>query len=363
LYNNKKKNKNAKAEALEKGLKYGFIGLTVLVILAVAISLFLANSITYVATIGTEKVSLGEFNMYLENVKYSMLLEAGIEEGTSEAETFWNTANFNGLSAIEEAKRRALDGLKEQKIMVNKAKENNLKLEKEDNQYIEERVDQLIKSNGNSRTKTDQYLRDTYGITLREYKKMNEDVILASKAYQKELENMNLTDEECREKYDADKSSYDTVTVRHILVSTLDPETNEPLDEEKKKEAEEKAKAIMEKIKAGEDMKKLAKELSDDKPAVEENEGEYKFNKYDSYVPEFMDWAFNAKVGDIDIVETYYGYHVMRLENREPTDFEEIKDKIKEEVENEKFTEKMEEWKKDPKYDVKKNPKVYDSIK
>ncbi|HHW48222.1 MAG TPA: hypothetical protein GXX14_06350 [Clostridiaceae bacterium] len=360
---NKKRNKNEKVEAVEKWLKYGFIGLIVLVILGVAISWVISNTITYVATVGTEKISLGEFNMYLENVKYSMLLEAGIEEGTPEAETFWNTANFNGLSAIEEAKRRTLDGLKEQKIMVNKAKEYNLKLEKEDKEYIDQRVGQLIESNDNSRSKTDKYLKETYGITLSEYKKMNEDVILAQKAYRKEIENMNLTDEDYKKKYEADKSSYDTVTVRHILVSTLDPETKEPLDEEKKKEAEEKAKDIMERIKAGEDMKKLAKELSDDKPAVEENEGEYKFNKYGNFVPEFMDWAFKANVGDIDIVETYYGYHVMRLENRETTDFEEVKEYIEEEVENEKFVEKMEEWKKDPKYDVKKDPRVYDSIK
>ena len=360
---NKKKNKNAKAEALEKWLKYGFIGIIVFIVVGVAISLFIQSSTSYIATVGSEKISVGEFNMYLENVKYSMLLEAGIDEGTAEAETFWSTANFNGLSAIEEAKRRALDGLKEQKIMVNKAKEYNLKLEKEDNDYIEERVDQLISSNGNSKSKANKYLEDIYGITLSEYKKMNEDVILASKAYQKELENLNLTDEDYKKVYEDNKSSYDTVTVRHILISTLDPETNKPVDEEKKKEAEEKAKEIMERIKAGEDMKKLAKEFSDDKPAVEENEGEYKFNKYDSYVPEFMDWAFNASVGDIDIVETYYGYHVMRLENRESTNFEDVKDNIKTEVDDEKFAEKMEEWKKDPKYDVKKNPKVYDSIK
>lgn len=359
----KKNNKNMKAETLEKYLKYGFIGIIVVVVVGIAISLLLSNSTSYAATIGSEKVSVGEFESYLDQIKYSMLIEAGIQEGTAEAETFWNTANFNGIGAIEEAKRRAMDGLKDQKIMVIKAKENKIQLVKSDNDYIKSRIDQLIKENGNSKSKTQSYLKENFGITLSEFEKMNKDAILAQKMYTKEIENTNVPEEEIRKRYDENVKSFDAVTVRHILISTVNQETGEALSDEKIKEAEDKAKDILAKVKAGEDMKKLAKEYSDDKPAVDENEGEYKFTKDENYVPEFMEWAFNAKVGDVDIVETSFGYHVMRLENREETPYDEVKNKIKQEISQELFANKMEEWKKDPAYDVKINTKVYDTIK
>lgn len=360
---NKKNNKNMKPETIERIIKYGFIGVVAVVVLSIAINFLMNSTTSYAAKIGDEKVRVGEFELNFDQVKYYMLAEAGIGEGTPEADTFWSTANFNGLSAVDEAKRRAMESLKDQKIMLIKAKENNIGLEKADTDYIKDRIDQLILENGNSRSKAEDYLKNNFGISMNEFKKMNEEMILTQKMYTQEIETADVPEEDIKKFYDENVENYDTVTVRHILISTIDLEKNEAKSEEDKKLAEDKAKDILARINAGEDMKKLAKENSDDKPSVDENEGEYTFTKKDSYMPEFMDWAFNAKTDETGIVETSYGYHVMRLENRETAPYDKVKVEIKDELAQEIFTSKMEEWKKDPAYDVKTNSKVYDAIK
>ncbi len=111
--------------------------------------------------------------------------------------------------------------------------------------------------------------------------------------------------------------------VRHVLVQfeqSLDEKGNYTVTDDAKKAAKEEADKLYAEWKEGGATKeafiKLAKDKSDD-PGVKENEGLYKdIHPSSSYLPQFRDWAVDAKrvEGDHGIVETSEGYHIMYFE-------------------------------------------------
>lgn len=359
--NKEGKNDRNNGEASSKYLKY-FIGIIPVIVIVVVLAIvFSGNSKNYVAEVGNEKISVMEFNAYLKQVKNGMLYEAQINPGTPEAENFWKTANFNGLSAADEAKRQALDEIRRRKIQVIKAKEKKIKIEEQDKKEIDNQINAIIQQYGNSKAKTNEALMESIGMDLNGLRKMYIEGALAAKFYSSETSAINVSDDDIKSAYDSDTKSYDKLTVRHILISKQDLKTSQWFSEEKKNEAEKKAKDILAKVNSGEDMKKLAEEYSEDPPA-KENGGEYSFTIFDRFVEEFKDWAVKANVGDTGIVETDYGYHVMKLEKREPVSFEDSKGNIKNKILQDKYTELLEQWEKDPAFVVKKNDKVYNTL-
>ncbi len=112
---------------------------------------------------------------------------------------------------------------------------------------------------------------------------------------------------------DADLNEYVT---RQILFSTTDSTTGSELTDEEKAEAKTKAEEILAKVKAGEDFATLAKENSDDSGTSEDG-GEYKMYMDDSTVTEYEDAVKTLKAGEIysTLVESDYGYHIIKLES------------------------------------------------
>jgi hypothetical protein len=109
--------------------------------------------------------------------------------------------------------------------------------------------------------------------------------------------------------------------VRHLLVQfeggTEDEETLEMVySDEEKAVAKEEAERLLKLWKDGdateESFIELVKEHSDDGNAAEG--GLYEdINPSTSFVASFLDWCIdqNRKEGDVEIVETEYGYHIM----------------------------------------------------
>ena len=106
------------------------------------------------------------------------------------------------------------------------------------------------------------------------------------------------------------------VPVRHILVKG---EKDKPEELEK---AKAKAQGILDRIKKGEDFAKLAKEFSED-PGSKDNGGQYAGEQVESFVPEFKASVAALKPGELDqqLVQTNYGYHIIK---RDPAGKEEI---------------------------------------
>jgi parvulin-like peptidyl-prolyl isomerase len=126
-----------------------------------------------------------------------------------------------------------------------------------------------------------------------------------------------ISEDDLRRAFEADK----TASVRHVLLLTQGkPDAEKP-------EIRKKLEGILARARAGEDFAGLAKEFSED-PGSKDNGGLYEDKGRGTWVKPFEDAAFSVPIGQIsDIVETTYGYHVIKVENRkkETATFEEVK--------------------------------------
>jgi parvulin-like peptidyl-prolyl isomerase len=117
---------------------------------------------------------------------------------------------------------------------------------------------------------------------------------------------IEVTDQDIQDYYNQDK----TATVRHILLST------QGKSEAEKEEIHKKMEDILKRARAGEDFAKLAEKYSDD-PGSAKNGGLIENFSRGQMVPPFEKAAFSVPVGEIsDIIETRYGYHILKVVDR-----------------------------------------------
>lgn len=118
------------------------------------------------------------------------------------------------------------------------------------------------------------------------------------------------------------------VRARHIFALV----NKKKATEDDKKKAKEKLEGILKRIKAGEDMAKLAGEFSED-PASKTKGGDLGFFPRGRMVPEFDKIVFSIKSGELsEVFETSLGYHIIRIEERKDAvvePFDNLKDSIK----------------------------------
>ena len=103
--------------------------------------------------------------------------------------------------------------------------------------------------------------------------------------------------------YDANKSTFATpaqVHAEHILLATKDKTL---------------AQTVLAKVKAGGDFKALAKQYSID-PGSKDTGGDLGWAASSAYVPEFADAVDKMKVNDVRLVETQFGWHIIKLLGR-----------------------------------------------
>jgi len=119
------------------------------------------------------------------------------------------------------------------------------------------------------------------------------------------------------------------VHARHILFRAAAG------DEKAGKEAEDKVKAVIVRLKKGEDFAKVAGELTED-PSGKANGGDLGYFSKEQMVPEFADTAFKLEKGQIsEPVKTQFGWHVIKVEDQRvkvQPKFEEVKPQIEQYV-------------------------------
>jgi peptidyl-prolyl cis-trans isomerase C len=102
-------------------------------------------------------------------------------------------------------------------------------------------------------------------------------------------------------------------------------------DEKASKEAEDKLKAVIARLKKGEDFAKVAGEVTED-PSGKANGGDLGYFSKDQMVPEFSEAAFKLEQGQIsEPVKTQFGWHVIKVEDKrvkQAPKFEEVKPQI-----------------------------------
>lgn len=114
------------------------------------------------------------------------------------------------------------------------------------------------------------------------------------------------SEEELQQAY-ADYTSKDIATVQHILLLTQGKSDAE------KQQIRQKMVGILAQAKAGADFSELAKSYSED-PGSKDKGGLYENFGRGVMVKPFEDAAFSVPIGEIsNIVETQYGYHILKV--------------------------------------------------
>jgi parvulin-like peptidyl-prolyl isomerase len=134
----------------------------------------------------------------------------------------------------------------------------------------------------------------------------------------------SVAEEEILESYQQDK----TASVRHILLTTTGK------NEEEKQEIRQKMEEILKEARQGGDFAQLAKKYTED-PGSRESGGLYQDFGRGKMVKSFEDASFSVPVGKIsDIVETQYGYHIIKVENRkqESRPLEEVRGELEKQL-------------------------------
>ncbi|MEA2080735.1 MAG: peptidylprolyl isomerase [Pseudomonadota bacterium] len=123
---------------------------------------------------------------------------------------------------------------------------------------------------------------------------------------------ITITDEEISVFYKANidrMSTPEQVRARHILIKL------EADDDDARKAAREKIVAVQQALQKGENFALLAKERSEGPSATKG--GDLGFFGHGQMVPPFEEAAFALQPGEIsDIVETRFGFHIIKLEER-----------------------------------------------
>lgn len=164
---------------------------------------------------------------------------------------------------------------------------------------------------------------DTLGAPLVE--EWMEDRRLEILGAQLVLEENDIGDDVLEARYLADPRW--ELTVRHILF--FSERWRSPQHRE---EARRKAERALEALRAGADFASTAATLSEE-PGAEGREGLLTPGREGSWVDEFWAAALALEPGEISpVTETQYGYHILRLEDREVVPFEEARSVVAREV-------------------------------
>jgi peptidylprolyl isomerase/peptidyl-prolyl cis-trans isomerase D len=108
----------------------------------------------------------------------------------------------------------------------------------------------------------------------------------------------------------------DSVKASHILISYKGSDVRDPSLTMTQDEAKKVADSLLKVIKADKSkFESIAKEMSVDKMSGAKG-GDLGWFVYRSMVPEFRDFVFENKTGDIDVVKTQFGYHIIRIDGQ-----------------------------------------------
>lgn len=238
-------------------------------------------------------------------------------------ERIWET-NLNGVTLEENMKDMVLAQLSQIKAMNLLAIQEQVELSEEEKSIVKEAADEFYETLSKEERKVLNADKELMERLYREY-------AIANKVYYHIIKDVNpeVSDDEAR-----------TITVDHILIKTYSlDENNQKIEyeEEKKQEAFARAQEVLEKAKEGVSFDSLIATYNED------TQSQYSFRKGEMDMG-FETTAFNLGKGEIsDIVETEYGYHIIKCIttfNQEETDANKIVivEKKREEVFEERYS-------------------------
>jgi peptidyl-prolyl cis-trans isomerase D len=146
---------------------------------------------------------------------------------------------------------------------------------------------------------------------------------------------VKVTPEDLRAYYDQHRDQYrvpDQVKVSHILIKTPLPGPDGKVDEKGVAEAQRRAEDLLQQLRNGAKMEDLAKKYSED-PGSAKQGGSLGWIGRGQTVAEFEKVAFSLPKGQIsDLVKSSYGFHIIRVEDRQEAHVKTL-DEVKSEIE------------------------------
>jgi len=196
-------------------------------------------------------------------------------------------------------------------------------------------------SQGKKRFPTEQDFQKqikSLGITesdLREYTRR--DIIISNFIQQNFAAKVSVSDEESRKFYDQNIDKFqqsESVRASHILIGVDAKATSDD-----RKKAQEKARTVQRALAGGADFAEQAKKFSTC-PSSQQG-GDLGYFGKGQMVPAFEQAAFNLKPGETsDIVETQFGYHIIRVIDKKPAStvpYEDVRARIDDHLKRQKL--------------------------
>lgn len=231
-------------------------------------------------------------------------------------------------SLVEQGGASTLDNMITQELIDQAADDANVTVTEAD---VDKEIENLKKSFG-SEDEFNQALAQ-YGMTIESLRQDAEVQVKIRKILEPQAK---VTEDDIKKFYDENKESLSTpeqIRASHILVAT-----------------KEEAEAILKQLKEGADFAALAKEKSTD-PGSKDNGGDLNFFSKGSMEPAFEEAAFALKKDELsDIVQTSYGYHIIKKTDEKPAvtpTLEEKKEDIKYQLVTQKVSELSSAWMED----------------
>jgi len=168
-------------------------------------------------------------------------------------------------------------------------------------------------------------------ITEKKLREMARRNIVIDNLLQKEVfSKVSVTEADAKKFYDDNPDKFkmpERTRASHVLISA-----DQKATPEEKKKAKEKAEAVRKRVAGGEDFATVAKAESNCPSASKGGDLGY-FGK-GQMVPEFEKAAAALKIGELSsVVESPFGYHIIKVTERKPSEtikFADVKDKIEE---------------------------------
>jgi foldase protein PrsA len=253
---------------------------------------------TIVANVSGEEVKKEEFNKIFNIFKAQYEQQFGTE--------IWDQ-EIDGRKFGDVAKEKLLDMLVDEKLQLLKAKELGITVTDAE---VNTEVDNA-KKYFDSEEKFNEFLKGQ-SMDLDYFTQSVKKELTISKLVDKMTESISVTDEEVKTYYETNKNEFLSVKASHILLDT-----------------KEEAEKMLERVKAGEDFAELAKQYSKD-PSAKENSGNLDYFRQGTMVEPFEKAAFALKPGEIsDVVQTDFGFHIIKVEDSKLDNFDEVKEQLK----------------------------------
>ncbi|KPL18655.1 MAG: hypothetical protein AMJ92_06930 [candidate division Zixibacteria bacterium SM23_81] len=217
--------------------------------------------------------------------------------------------------ALEELRDPLLQEMVNEKLILVQARRDSIKVEPEEiDEALEAQIQQILEQLGSEEAFQEQLANE--GLTLQSLKKRYRaqigNQLLREKLIRQKLADVNVSSKEVMNFYETYRDSLpvqgESIRLSHLMM-TITP------GEEEKRKAFQKAKEVLAKARAGENFTSLARSYSQCPSA--ESGGDLGYFSSGDMLPEFEQAAFTLVPGEIsDVVETNYGYHIIKCEDR-----------------------------------------------